>query len=195
MGAALVITGADLRGSMGPDLRAGWLPTAAIIAGALLTVAVHSRITKLVMLAIVGYGTAVFYVLHRAPDLALTQILVETVSLILLLLIFRRLPWLRDDLRPRGQRLVHGMVALVVGVGMGTLAWLAGNHSAADPAGAAHLALSLPEAKGRNVVNVILVDFRGMDTLGELVVLAIATLGAIALFRAGRTPLRDPGDS
>lgn len=195
MGAALVITGVDLRGSMGPDLRAGWLPTAAITAGALLTVAVQSRITKLVMLAIVGYGTAVFYVLYRAPDLALTQILVETISLILLLLIFRRLPWLQDDLRPRGQRVVHGLVALLVGVGMGTLAWLAGNHTAVSPAGTAHLALSLPEAKGRNVVNVILVDFRGMDTLGEVVVLAIAALGAVALFRAGRIHLRGPGNS
>jgi multicomponent K+:H+ antiporter subunit A len=168
------------------ELRAGWIPAAAVAAGGVLTVVVRSRITKLVTLAVVGYGMAIFYVVYRAPDLALTQLLVETVSLILVLLIFRRLPRLGDDARPAGKRAAHAAVAVAVGLATATLAWTAGSTAAPDPAGAEQLALSVPEAKGRNAVNVILVDFRGADTLGEAAVLAIAALGAVALFRAGR---------
>jgi multisubunit Na+/H+ antiporter MnhB subunit len=83
----------------------------------------------------------------------------------------------------------HAVVAIVVGAGAAALAWTAGAHVARDPAGAEQVALSQPVAKGDNVVNVILVDFRGADTLGELVVLVIAALGAVALFRAGREKL------
>jgi multisubunit Na+/H+ antiporter MnhB subunit len=79
---------------------------------------------------------------------------------------------------------------------MGALAWLAGSYNATDRAGHEQLAMSLPEAKGANVVNVILVDFRGVDTLGEIVVLAIAMLGAVVLFRTawekGRPTVRLP---
>jgi multicomponent K+:H+ antiporter subunit A len=179
---------AELRGLVwGPDVGLAWIPAVAISAAALLTVWVGSRITMVVMMALVGYGMAVFYVLFRAPDLALTQLLVETVSLILILLIFRRLPPLARVTRERPLRkLVHVLVSCFVGAGMGLFAWLAGTHGAAVRAGAEHAALSLPVAKGHNVVNVILVDFRGMDTLGEILVLAIAAVGAVALFRAGR---------
>jgi multicomponent K+:H+ antiporter subunit A len=181
----------ELRGTWGPDVSLAWMPALAIAAGAVLTIVVPSRIAKVVMMALVGYGMAVFYVLFRAPDLALTQLLVETVSLILLLLIFRRLPALRTELRPLSTRISHALIAGVVGVSMGMLAWVAGSFQAVNPAGAEQLQLALPVAQGRNVVNVILVDFRGLDTLGEVVVLAIAALGAVALFRAGRE--REPG--
>jgi multicomponent K+:H+ antiporter subunit A len=77
-------------------------------------------------------------------------------------------------------------VAVATGAAMGLLAWTAGSYAAPDRTGTEQLALSLPEAKGANVVNVILVDFRGVDTLGEAVVLVIAMLGAVALFNTGR---------
>jgi hypothetical protein len=96
----------------------------------------------------------------------------------------QRLPRLGPDERSRGRRAAHGLFAAALGLGMAFLAWAAGVHPAADPAGTEQIALSLPEAKGRNVVNVILVDFRGMDTLGELTVLAIAALGVVALCAA-----------
>jgi multicomponent K+:H+ antiporter subunit A len=182
-------------GVVGPDAWLAWLPAAAISVGALMTVIVRGRIPKVIMMAVVGYGMAVYYVLFRAPDLALTQLLVETVSLILLLLIFRRMPPMLRDSRPPSQRVAHAAVAVVVGLGTGALAWMAGAHAARDPAGAEQLALSQPVAKGDNVVNVILVDFRGMDTLGEVAVLAIAALGAVALFRAGREPGRGGEDA
>jgi multicomponent K+:H+ antiporter subunit A len=169
-----------------PDLHVGWVPALAVAAGALLTLVVRDRIAKVVTLAVAGYGMAIFYVLFRAPDLALTQLLVETVSLILLLLVFRRLPRLDRDLRSLGTRVAHGAVAVVIGLGTAALAWTAGAHPTPNPAGSEQIDLAYPVAKGNNVVNVILVDFRGMDTLGEIAVLAIAALGAVALFRAGR---------
>jgi multicomponent K+:H+ antiporter subunit A len=184
-------TPADLTVVWGPDVGLAWLPAMAIIAGALLTVLVRPRIGKLVMLALVGFGMAVYYVIFRAPDLALTQLLVETISLILLLLVFRMLPKLGADTRTTGTRVAHAGVAALAGVFMGGYAWVAGSHPAMNRAGAEQLALSLPVAEGRNVVNVILVDFRGIDTFGEAVVLLIAALGAIALFRAGRGKPRE----
>jgi multicomponent K+:H+ antiporter subunit A len=183
---------ADLRFAWGPDVELAWLPAAAIIAGAILTVLVRPRIAKLVTLALVGFGMAVYYVLFRAPDLALTQLLVETVSLILLLLVFRVMPTLKADLRSAGTRAAHAVVAVVVGTAMATFAWVVGSYPAANRAGSEQLLLSLPVAEGRNVVNVILVDFRGVDTFGEAAVLLIAALGAIALFRAGRDRAEAP---
>jgi multicomponent K+:H+ antiporter subunit A len=182
----------DFAVTWGPDIELAWLPALAIIFGSILTVLVRPRIGKLVMLALVGFGMAVYYVLFRAPDLALTQLLVETVSLILLLLVFRMMPTLRADLRPARTRVAHAAVAVVSGVAMGAFAWVVGSHRAMNPAGAEHLALALPVAEGRNVVNVILVDFRSIDTFGEGVVLLIAAFGAIALFRAGRERLAAP---
>jgi multicomponent K+:H+ antiporter subunit A len=181
----------DLTVVWGPDVELAWLPALAIIAGAILTILVQARIAKLVMLALVGFGMAVYYVIFRAPDLALTQLLVETISLILLLLVFRMLPKLGADARSGGTKLAHAAVALVVGVFMGGFAWVAGSHLAMNRAGSEQLLLSLPVAEGRNVVNVILVDFRGVDTFGEAAVLLIAALGAIALFRAGRDRVAD----
>jgi multisubunit Na+/H+ antiporter MnhB subunit len=153
-------------------------------------VVLPGRIQKVIVMAVVGYGMAVFYVMFRAPDLALTQLLVETVSLLLILLIFRRIPRPTHWPRPPVQRLAHLAVAVATGAAMGLLAWTAGSYAAPDRTGTEQLALSLPEAKGANVVNVILVDFRGVDTLGEAVVLVIAMLGAVALFNTGRRRAR-----
>jgi len=175
---------------IGPDFELAWLPTVAIIGAAVLTLIVPKRIPKVVMMAVVGYGMAVFYVIYRAPDLALTQLLVETVSLILLLLIFRRMPELGVDPRPLGQKLSHGAVAGIVGLAMGAVTWSAGMYDALNRAGMQQLAMSYPEANGRNVVNVILVDFRGVDTFGEIAVLAIASLGAAALLLKSRKEAR-----
>jgi multicomponent K+:H+ antiporter subunit A len=85
-----------------------------------------------------------------------------------------------------GRRWLHLGVAVTTGTAMAALSWLAGAHNALERAGHDQLARSMPEAKGANVVNVILVDFRGVDTLGEIVVLSIAMLGAVVLFRAVR---------
>ena len=170
----------------GPNPEFAWFPALVVAIAAVFTVTLRKRIPKAVMMAVVGYGMAVFYVFFRAPDLALTQLLVETVSVILLLLIFRRMPELGDDIRSVRRRVVHGVIAVAVGLTMGALAWAAGSYHVAERAGYEQIRLALPIAEGRNVVNVILVDFRGMDTLGEIFVLGIAAFGAYALFRGRR---------
>jgi multicomponent K+:H+ antiporter subunit A len=98
-----------------------------------------------------------------------------------LLLVFRRMPRLGADRRPAATRIAHLGIALATGACVTLLAWSAGSSGAATRAGQAQLGLSLPLGHGHNVVNVILVDFRGADTLGEIVVLAIAALGVVAL--------------
>jgi multisubunit Na+/H+ antiporter MnhB subunit len=166
------------------QLGAAWLPAIVVAAGAVLTLFVRGRVAKLVMMAVSGYGIALFYIVFRAPDVALTQILVETIALVLLLLALRRLPHLGRDQRTWVEHAAHGFVAVVAGLGLSALAWFSGIHQVARSAGNEHLARSLPEAYGRNVVNVILVDFRGIDTLGEISVLAIAAIGVVALLPA-----------
>lgn len=158
------------------------LPAGLVIAGALAAAAVRERFTALVLAAVAGYGLALFYVLLRAPDLALTQVLVETVSLILLLLAFKRLP------EPRPEPLAVGRLAIALagGLALALLAWSAAVVTPADPAGAQQAALAEPVGHGRNAVNVILVDIRGADTLGEIAVLAVAALAAVALLAPWR---------
>jgi multisubunit Na+/H+ antiporter MnhB subunit len=116
----------------------------------------------------------------------MTQVLVETVSLLLLLLAFRRLPALKGDERTVVQKVMHGSIAALMG-GLVILAVL--SAAVSDPetrSGMLHLQLALPEAAGRNVVNVILTDFRAADTLVEIAVLAVAALGVLALVKPRR---------
>jgi multicomponent K+:H+ antiporter subunit A len=171
---------------MGPDIGYVWVPTLVVCVAAVAAAVLHGRVVKVVLMAVVGYGMAVFYVMFRAPDLALTQLLVETISLLLLLLIFRRIPRPDQPWRPAVRRLAHVLVASISGLAMGFLAWSSGSYWVQQRSGYDQLALSVPEAAGYNVVNVILVDFRSVDTLGEAVVLGIAMLGAVALFETGR---------
>jgi NADH:ubiquinone oxidoreductase subunit 5 (subunit L)/multisubunit Na+/H+ antiporter MnhA subunit len=165
---------------LGPDVGLAWIPLVAIAIGAIATPILRSRAAKLLAMALAGYATALAYLFFRAPDLALTQVLVETISLVLLLLVVRRLPRLGNDERPIRKRLVHAAIAAIGGLGFGALAWIAGSTSPHDGAGAAQIAAA-KLAGGRNVVNVILVDLRAADTLGEITVLAIAALGARAI--------------
>ncbi|CAN5680209.1 putative monovalent cation/H+ antiporter subunit A [soil metagenome] len=184
----------DLVGPWGPDPGKGLIPTLLIAAGAILSLVLRGRLPKILAMSLVGFAVVGVFVLFRAPDLALTQILTESIMLILLLLIVQHFPKLLADRRPLRQKVSHGVVAVIVGVSMAALTWSAGAFSARDPAGAEQLRMSLPEAHGRNVVNVIMVDFRGVDTIGEILVLAVASLGIVTLFRAGRERLlkRDP---
>jgi multicomponent Na+:H+ antiporter subunit A len=153
-----------------------------LAAGAVAVVRAQSLLFAVAALGVVGYGVAVVFLLFGGPDLALTQFAIETLSVLLFALVLRRLPRLRV-LSPRSERIRDGVVAIAGGVFV-TLLVLAATAAAhptplRDYFGAASLAL----ANGRNVVNVILVDFRGFDTLGEITVLAVAALGVVALLR------------
>jgi formate hydrogenlyase subunit 3/multisubunit Na+/H+ antiporter MnhD subunit/multisubunit Na+/H+ antiporter MnhB subunit len=177
---------ADLVGPWGPDLRMGIVFAAIAAVGGWLLVVMPSRLAKVLMLSVLGLGVIGVFVLYRAPDLALTQILTDTISLIMLLLVLRNLPEARPGRRGWARVLFHGSASVGIGVAMAALTWGAASHRAGRSSGDAHLGLALPEGGGSNVVNVILTDIRAADTLGEVAVLAIAALGVVVLHRASR---------
>lgn len=174
-----------------------WLRTfaAGLIALAVICVVLLRRwTTQLIALSVAGFLTTFYFVLYRAPDLALTQILVEAVSLILVLVLLSRFPKSAErgevTWRPRPARRIFNLVlALGVGALMTSLVLWINARPAARTVGEWYAANTVEVAKGTNAVNTILVDFRGFDTLGEITVLLIATLGALGLLmRYKRTP-------
>ena len=162
---------------------------AVMVAAALGASIIRHRIAAVLMLGAVGYAMAGVYVARGAPDLALTQFSIETLSTVLFVLVLRFLP------RSWGQQAtsiaapIRIVVAAAVGVGIFVFALSASNaRSSIDEPSMSEVMVeqSLPEGKGSNVVNVILVDFRGWDTLGEITVLLVAAVGAVSLARPGR---------
>jgi multisubunit Na+/H+ antiporter MnhB subunit len=178
---------AELIGPWGPDLRMGFVFSVIAAAGGVMLILMPSRLAKVLMLSILGLGVIGIFVLFRAPDLALTQILTDTISLIMLLLILRNLPTARPGRRGWSRALLHGSASVGIGVTMAVLTWAAASHRAGQTSGDAQLSLAEPKGGGSNVVNVILTDIRAADTLGEVTVLAIAALGVVVLHRASRT--------
>jgi multicomponent Na+:H+ antiporter subunit A len=155
---------------------------AALIAGgAAVAVTSRSRLGAVTALGVVGYGIALVYVLFGAPDLAIAQILVETLTVLLFVLVFYHMPKFGAD-TARSSRLRDGLIASVTGL-LVTLFVLAATSSTADPISTFFLENSQPLAKGQNVVNTIIVDFRSLDTLAEVAVLAIGGFGVYALLK------------
>jgi multicomponent Na+:H+ antiporter subunit A len=147
------------------------------------------RLSAALLLSMVGYGVAALFVIHGAPDLALVQFLVETISVILFVLVFRAMP---ERFRPQPMRgaLPRAAVAVVVGVFAAGFAVLARSARAEPRVSRFYLARALPDLGARNVVDTIITDFRALDTLGEISVLAIAALGVVNLVVVGRPPRR-----
>ena len=145
----------------------------------------RSRIAIILALGLVGSLVSIFFVLFSAPDLALTQILVEAVGLVLFLLVLRFFSPL-DNVRPTvSRRLLHLGLSIGVG-GLAALLLLAANIEFAPSLLAPYfLENSYALAGGQNVVNVILVDFRGFDTMGEITVFAVAALAVVAMIELG----------
>jgi multicomponent Na+:H+ antiporter subunit A len=134
----------------------------------------------------VGYGMALLFVLQGAPDLALTQLLIETLTLVLFVLVLRHLPEHFQPVPWRAGKATRRIVAGAVGLFMFAFVLQAGAARVAPAVSDAYLADAVDEAGGANVVNVILVDFRSLDTLGEVTVLVVAALGVAALVRVRR---------
>ena len=154
-----------------------------IVAGALLAAVTRSRITAMAALGVVGIAVAMIFIVFGAPDVAITQLLVETLVVVLVAVALLRLPAL-DPPGTRDWRPLHAVLAVGVGVTV-TLTLLAVLEVPLDLRLTAYFeATSWPEAFGRNIVNVILVDFRALDTFGEVAVVAVAALSAYALLRA-----------
>lgn len=156
-----------------------WL---ALIAATITVVLTHrQRFLSLVFISVIGLVLALAFVQLSAPDLALTQIAVEVVTILLLLLALHLLPKTPQRLSSIPRRLRDGMLGIVAGVGTGWAAWAIMTREARDSVSAYHWANSYAGGGGTNVVNVTLVDFRAFDTLGEIIVLGIAGLAIFAL--------------
>ncbi|WP_195210314.1 hydrogen gas-evolving membrane-bound hydrogenase subunit E [Actinomarinicola tropica] len=177
----------------------GWVwaesPLQAVIAvlvlvGAIGTVLTRRRFAAVLALGTVGYGVALLFVVQGAPDLALTQFLIETVSLVLFLMVLRRLPDRFARRRTRSLRVAHLGLSLAVGAAVFGLALTSLAARTDRPIGEEMSEVAYPEGGGANAVNVILADIRAFDTLGEIVVITVAAIGTAALVRAGRPPRR-----
>jgi multicomponent Na+:H+ antiporter subunit A len=155
---------------------------ALIVGGAVICCTVTSRLAAVAALGAVGYGVAMLFVLYGAPDLAMTQFAVDTLTVIIFVLVVYHLPRFG---RLSGARMKLADLALSLAVG-GVMTWtLLATRDVRVGAPVSEMIVdrAYTEGFGRNVVNVILVDFRALDTLGEIVVLGIAAIGVYTLMR------------
>ena len=172
-----------------------WLVGIAAAVGAAWQAKYH-RLSALALMSVAGLATVVTFAWFSAPDLALTQLAVEAVTTILILLGLRWLPkrvqaqdrrqslWVRT--RARARRIRDLVLALVAGGGMAGLAYAMMSRDFPQTISPFFLERAVPEGGGTNVVNVMLVDFRGFDTLAEITVLGVVALTVYALLRRFR---------
>lgn len=151
-----------------------------IILVALASAVLRSRIVTIVAMGVAGYGIALIFLYYSAIDLAITQILVETLTIVMFMAILQRLPRFAV-LSSKATRLRDFSIALVFGTIMTFITLKAINVNLNRPISDFFLENSYTRAYGENVVNVILVDFRALDTLGEVTVLTIAAVGVYLL--------------
>ena len=188
----VMTAGLVLGDSWPADLRAWDQPAQAaigvvMIGAAFAATQAQKRFAALVIVGVTGFGMSALFALHGAPDLAITQILVEVVTLIAFVLVLRRLPAKLGDRHGSTHKALRAVIAIGVGVIMALVALIAAGSRIAEPISLAWPELAFVQGHGRNVVNVALVDLRGWDTLGELaVVIAAATGVASLLFLRGR---------
>lgn len=151
--------------------------------GLVAVLAARTRLTAIVALGVQGFAVAVIFMLFGAPDLSFTQFMVETLTVIILALVMTRLHLDEADSRDLETGLRDGMVALAVGLGITILLLVVLQTDLDLSLTELFRATSTPIAHGRNVVNVILVDYRAIDTLGEISVVMAAGLAILALIR------------
>lgn len=149
------------------------------------------RFVAVILLGAVGTSVAVLFVDHGAPDLALTQVLVDIVTIAVFALVLRHLPQRLSPSRLRRAQVVRVLISATVGVTV-LVATLASTGARTNvPIDDELLSRAYPDGEGKNVVNVTLVDFRGFDTLGEIFVLAVAAIGVAMLVIVNRRPNSD----
>ncbi|MBB2976559.1 multicomponent Na+:H+ antiporter subunit A [Microbacterium endophyticum] len=151
-----------------------------IIAG-IIAVRARKRYTGVVLVSVTGLGMVVLFATSGAPDLALTQVLIETVTLVAFALVLRRIPARLGDHNASVWPFARAVLAGAVGVTMAFIAIVATAAREATPISVSFPELAYELGHGRNVVNVALVDLRGWDTMGELSVLILAATGVASL--------------
>jgi len=141
-----------------------------------------SRITAILLNGVLGYSIAILFVVFRAPDLALTQIIVETVTTALFLLCFYFLPEWTKEKSTRSTKVFNGIIAISVGTVVTVLALIVQGNKMFESI-SVYFEDSYELAGGKNIVNTILGDFRAFDTMLEVVVLFIAGIGVFTLIK------------
>lgn len=157
------------------------VPATVIVVAALCAARVRRRMTAMILVGVSGYGIAVLFLLHGAPDLALTQFLVETVSIVMLVLVLRRLPEFFSARPLAASRRLRGTLAVAVGAVTAGMAYVAVSARQAVPISVDFPELAVSYGGGHNIVNVALVDIRAWDTMGEISVLVVAATGVASL--------------
>ncbi|QCL93272.1 putative monovalent cation/H+ antiporter subunit A [Agrobacterium tumefaciens] len=153
------------------------------VAGLIAVLTASSRLTAIIALGIQGFAVAVIFLLFGAPDLSFTQFMVETLSVVILTLVMTRLRLSPSDHRGLGQKLLDSTIAIACGTGFALFLMRATQASFDNRLTDFYNTYSKVIAHGANVVNVIIVDFRGTDTLGEIAVVMITGLAILALIR------------
>jgi multicomponent Na+:H+ antiporter subunit A len=166
---------------------------ALIVLAAFAAVRADSRLAALAALGVVGYGVSLVYLMFGAPDLAMTQVLVDTLTVILFVLVFYHLPKFAL-LSKTSSRVRDAFIAISAGALMTVLVLVTNTVQLHPHISSYFLENSVPKGYGRNVVNVILVDFRALDTLGEISVLALAGIGVFALLKLRPHPAQETAD-
>jgi multicomponent Na+:H+ antiporter subunit A len=176
-----------------PDEFRGWDHPVQLAIGVVMIVAAlaATRATKrfqaVVLVGITGYGMSALFAIEGAPDLALTQIIVEVFTLVAFVLVLRRLPARLGERHGSSHHVRRALIGAGFGISMALIAIVATGARVALPISLEWPALAYEEGHGRNVVNVALVDLRGWDTMGELsVIIAAATGVASLVFIRGR---------
>ena len=153
------------------------------VIGIIAVLTASNRLTAIVSLGIQGFAVALIFMLFGAPDLSFTQFMVETLSVVILALVLTRLSLFKRDHRSFWQSMIDGVIAIACGIGLTGLLLSVLSHPFDGRLSAFFAEHSYPIAHGRNIVNVIIVDYRGLDTLGEIGVVLIAGLAILALVR------------
>ncbi|MFT6075595.1 MAG: multicomponent Na+:H+ antiporter subunit A [Yoonia sp.] len=183
MGVTLFIRTTGIPSVGWPDIELwDWLVVLLVLMGAGLTVITNSRITAIAGLGVVGIGMAMIFILYSAPDVAITQLLVETLVVVLFAAAALKLPSLeKEHLRDR-------TFDAILAIGFGVVTTIILMKVTAGPIDRELTTFfetaSWPEAYGQNIVNVILVDFRALDTFGEIAVVLIAAISIFALLKS-----------
>lgn len=156
---------------------------AVLMIGAIILSAItKSRLTALLALSVVGYAICILYVMYGAPDLAMTQFAIDTLTVVLFVLVLFKLPPFLNFTNAK-IKLRDGLISAAFGVIIGYIALIVLNESVDKTVSPYYAKNVYKLAKGKNVVNVILVDFRGFDTMFEIVVLAMASIGVYSLLK------------
>ena len=177
--AAVMFATPSMTVGTGISLAAGIIITIAVIAG-ISTIRSDSHVSGLLNLSVLGAMVSIFYILARAPDLALTQLVVETLSLVIFILILDKLPDFYGELE-QIKKIENAVIAGLVGVTV-TISTILATSATPDKISGFFVDNAVKMGGGGNIVNVILVDFRAFDTMGEISVVAMAALSVLTLF-------------